>query len=115
MQRPHITTGTSIFVFLTCALAVSAQDTARTVQYHAQDIIPIRAKVKFTTLTQTIPTYLKDSGLPYVTIVVKNVILDDLKMSPYSARIEFERVREPRAAGKGLRASKPPVSVARKA
>ena len=41
---------------------------------------------------QTIPTYLKDSGLPYVTIVVKNVILDDLKMSPYSARIEFDRV-----------------------
>jgi type IV secretory pathway TrbF-like protein len=41
---------------------------------------------------QTIPIYLKDSGLPYVTIVVKNVILDDLKMSPYSARIEFERI-----------------------
>lgn len=41
---------------------------------------------------QTIPTYLKDSGLPYVTIVVKNVILDDLKVSPYSARIEFERI-----------------------
>jgi type IV secretory pathway TrbF-like protein len=41
---------------------------------------------------QTIPTYLKDSGLPYVTIVVKNVILDDLKMSPYSARIEFDRI-----------------------
>jgi type IV secretory pathway TrbF-like protein len=41
---------------------------------------------------QTIPTYLKDSGLPYVTIVVKNVILDDLKMSPYSARVEFERI-----------------------
>jgi type IV secretory pathway TrbF-like protein len=41
---------------------------------------------------QTIPTYMKDGGLPYVTIVVKNVILDDLKMSPYSARIEFERV-----------------------
>ena len=41
---------------------------------------------------QTIPTYLKDSGLPYVSIVVKNVILDDLKTSPYSARIEFERV-----------------------
>ena len=41
---------------------------------------------------QTIPTYLKDSGPPYVTIVVKNVILDDLKMSPYSARIEFERI-----------------------
>ena len=41
---------------------------------------------------QTIPTYLKDSGLPYVTVVVRNVILDDLKMSPYSARIEFERI-----------------------
>jgi type IV secretion system protein VirB5 len=41
---------------------------------------------------QTIPTYLKDSSIPYVTIVVKNVILDDLKLSPYSARIEFERV-----------------------
>ena len=52
MQRPHFTTGISIFVFLTCALAVSAQDTARTVQYHAQDIIPIRAKVKFTTLIE---------------------------------------------------------------
>ena len=41
---------------------------------------------------QTIPTYLKDSSIPYVTIVVKNVILDDLNLSPYSARIEFERV-----------------------
>jgi hypothetical protein len=41
---------------------------------------------------QTIPTYLKDSSLPYVTITVKNVILDDLKVSPYSARIEFERI-----------------------
>ena len=52
MQRPHFTTAISIFVFLTCVLAVSAQDTARTVQYHAQDIIPIRAKVKFTTLIE---------------------------------------------------------------
>ena len=51
MQRPHFTTGISIFVFLTCALPVSAQDTARTVQYHAQDIIH-RAKVKFTTLIE---------------------------------------------------------------
>jgi type IV secretion system protein VirB9 len=37
---------------LTCALAASAQDTARTVQYHAQDIIPIRAKIKYTTLIE---------------------------------------------------------------
>jgi type IV secretory pathway TrbF-like protein len=41
---------------------------------------------------QTIPTYLKDSSLPFVTVTVKNVILDDLKLSPYSARVEFERV-----------------------
>jgi type IV secretory pathway TrbF-like protein len=41
---------------------------------------------------QTIPTYLKDSSLPYVDITIKNVILDDLRVSPYSARIEFERV-----------------------
>jgi type IV secretory pathway TrbF-like protein len=41
---------------------------------------------------QTIPAYLKDSSLPYVSIVVKNVILDNLKLSPYSARVEFERV-----------------------
>jgi type IV secretory pathway TrbF-like protein len=41
---------------------------------------------------QTIPSYLKDSSLPYVDITIKNVILDDLRTSPYSARIEFERV-----------------------
>lgn len=41
---------------------------------------------------QTIPSYLKDSSLPYVDIAIKNVILDDLRVSPYSARIEFERV-----------------------
>jgi type IV secretion system protein VirB9 len=52
MQRQHSNNGITIFAFLTCALAVSAQDTARTVQYHAQDIIPIRAKVKFTTLIE---------------------------------------------------------------
>jgi len=44
MQRQHSSNGITIFAFLTCALAVSAQDTARTVQYHAQDIIPIRAR-----------------------------------------------------------------------
>src|ERR1017187_2737597 len=32
-----------------------AQDSARTVQYHSQDIIPIRAKVKYTTLIE-LPT-----------------------------------------------------------
>jgi hypothetical protein len=52
MHRPHLTTSTTAFIFLTCALAVPAQDTARTVQYHAQDIVPIRARVKFTTLIE---------------------------------------------------------------
>jgi type IV secretory pathway TrbF-like protein len=39
-----------------------------------------------------IQTYIKDSSLPYVDIEVKNVVLDDLRVSPYSARIEFEKV-----------------------
>lgn len=36
--------------------------------------------------------YRNDSSLPYVDVEVKNVILDDLRQSPYSARIEFEKV-----------------------
>ena len=39
-----------------------------------------------------IPTYIKDSTLPYVDVEVKKVVLDDLRQSPYSARIEFEKV-----------------------
>jgi type IV secretion system protein VirB5 len=39
-----------------------------------------------------ITTYRDDSSLPYVDVEVKNVVLDDLRQSPYSARIEFERV-----------------------
>ena len=39
-----------------------------------------------------IPTYLKDSTLPYVDVEVKEIVLDDLRQSPYSARIEFEKV-----------------------
>jgi type IV secretory pathway TrbF-like protein len=39
-----------------------------------------------------IPTYIKDSTLPYVDVEVKEVVLDDLRQSPYSARIEFEKV-----------------------
>src|SRR6202161_1377162 len=34
------------------SLCVAAQDSARTVQYHSQDIVPIRAKVKYTTLIE---------------------------------------------------------------
>ncbi len=40
----------------------------------------------------TIMTYRNDSSLPYVDVEVKNVVLDDLRQSPYSARIEFESV-----------------------
>ena len=40
----------------------------------------------------TIMTYRSDSSLPYVDVEVKNVVLDDLRQSPYSARIEFEKV-----------------------
>src|SRR5438477_5710622 len=44
-----------------CALVFSsigavAQESARTVQYHSQDIVPIRAKLKFTTLIEVPPT-----------------------------------------------------------
>lgn len=39
-----------------------------------------------------IPNYIRDSTLPYVDVEVKNVVLDDLRQSPYSARIEFEKV-----------------------
>ena len=41
---------------------------------------------------KTIATFQSDSTLPFVDINVRNVILDDLKQSPYSARIEFDKV-----------------------
>src|SRR5580658_437398 len=39
-----------------------------------------------------IQTYTKEGSLPYLDVEIKNVILDDLRQSPYSARIEFEKV-----------------------
>ena len=39
-----------------------------------------------------IRTYRNDSTLPYVDVEVRNIVLDDLRQSPYSARIEFEKV-----------------------
>src|SRR5215469_7563210 len=39
-----------------------------------------------------IQSYVRDVGLPFVDVEVKNVVLDDLGRSPYSARIEFEKV-----------------------
>jgi len=40
----------------------------------------------------TIASYAKDGSLPFVDVNVKNVVLDDLRQSPYSARIEFEKI-----------------------
>lgn len=39
-----------------------------------------------------ITTYRNDATLPYVDVEVKNIVLDDLRQSPFSARIEFEKV-----------------------
>lgn len=39
-----------------------------------------------------IQNYVRDSGLPFVDVEVKNVVLDDPRQPPYSARIEFEKV-----------------------
>ena len=44
------------------SLAAVAQDaSARTVQYHSQDIVPIHAKLKYTTLIE-VPPYREDHG-----------------------------------------------------
>src|ERR1700677_4024079 len=40
----------------------------------------------------SIQNYVKDSSLPYVDVEINNVILDDLRQSPYSARIEFVKI-----------------------
>lgn len=46
----------TLAISLTSAVAVAQDASARTVQYHSQDIIPIRAKVKYTTLIEVPPT-----------------------------------------------------------
>ena len=53
MHRLNIIAG--IVLALTSIVAV-AQESARIVQYHSQDIVPIRAKVKYTTLIEVPPT-----------------------------------------------------------
>jgi len=42
--------------------------------------------------SNTIADYAKDTSLPFVDVEVRNVILDDLQQSPYSARIQFVKV-----------------------
>jgi type IV secretory pathway TrbF-like protein len=51
-----------------------------------------RAVIDLERKDNNIHNYIKDSTLPYVDVEIKNVILDDLRQSPYSARIEFEKV-----------------------
>ena len=46
--------GASLLLFSSVAVAQDAS--ARTVQYHAQDIVPIHAKLKYTTLIEVPPT-----------------------------------------------------------
>ena len=53
MHRLNVIAG--IVLALTSIVAVT-QESARIVQYHSQDIVPIRAKVKYTTLIEVPPT-----------------------------------------------------------
>src|SRR5262249_24441756 len=43
-------------ILVASSVGALAQDSARTVQYHSQDIIPIRAKLKYTTLIELPPS-----------------------------------------------------------
>ena len=51
-----------------------------------------RAVVEDYRKNKTIETFIRDMTIPYVDVEVKNVILDNLRQSPYSARIEFLKI-----------------------
>jgi type IV secretion system protein VirB5 len=51
-----------------------------------------RAVINMEQKDNIIQSYARDSTLPFVDVEVKNVVLDDLLQSPYSARIEFQKV-----------------------
>ena len=51
-----------------------------------------RAVVEDYRKNKTIDAFIHDSTMPYVDIEVKNVILDDLRQSPYSARVDFLKI-----------------------
>jgi type IV secretion system protein VirB5 len=51
-----------------------------------------RAVINMEQKDNIIQSYARDNTLPFVDVEVKNVVLDDLRQSPYSARIEFEKV-----------------------
>ena len=48
----HRLRSATCFVLVLSSVGAVAQESARTVQYHSEDIIPIRAKVKYTTLIE---------------------------------------------------------------
>src|SRR6202041_1276314 len=51
-----------------------------------------RAVIEQERKDESIQSYIKDGSLPYVDVEIKNIILDDLRQSSLSARIEFEKV-----------------------
>jgi type IV secretion system protein VirB9 len=53
MNRLNVVAGVAMALI---SIVAVAQEAARTVQYHSQDIVPIRAKVKYTTLIVVPPT-----------------------------------------------------------
>jgi type IV secretion system protein VirB9 len=55
MKAPTVIFLTASLLFIS-AVAVAQDAAARTVQYHAQDIVPIHAKLKYTTLIELPPT-----------------------------------------------------------
>jgi type IV secretory pathway TrbF-like protein len=51
-----------------------------------------RAVIEKERKDNVIANYTKDSSLPFVDVEVRSVVLDDLGQSPYSARIELEKI-----------------------
>jgi len=51
-----------------------------------------RAVIEQERKDKVIDSFVRDATQPFIDIEVKNVILDDLRLSPYSARVEFVKV-----------------------
>jgi type IV secretory pathway TrbF-like protein len=51
-----------------------------------------RAVIEQERKDKVIDAFVRDATQPFIDIEVKNVILDDLRLSPYSARVEFVKV-----------------------
>jgi type IV secretion system protein VirB9 len=55
-MNPTLTVISVATLALTASVTVAQDSSARTVQYHSQDIVPIHAKLKYTTLIEVPPT-----------------------------------------------------------